>query len=91
MGELRTKREAVICGNPKFWLYLDHKVRERHGMTMEQMPNGTHTQQDALDFFKKACQLAPGEHVDMPKAEQMFERIVASFSAWLRTPEGNAA
>ena len=79
-------RQAAMLGElPAFGLYLDQRRRWRQGLSPEQLPDGTHTPQDAADAIREACGVksrAELDHNEMSGA--MFRRIVSDFGSWKR-------
>ncbi|MBB3142805.1 hypothetical protein [Halomonas organivorans] len=86
----RLAREAAMLGGlPVFGRYLDARRRRQHGMTEAQLPDGTHTPEDAADAIRQACGVVSRAELDHDEeAAAMFRRIVADFGNWKRRREG---
>lgn len=85
----RLAREAAMLGDlPVFGLYLDARRRRQHGMTEDQLPDGTHTPEDAADAIRRACGVQSRAELDHNEsAAAVFRRIVADFGSWKRRRE----
>ena len=81
----QAQRAAMLGANSRFQLYLDARKRHRHGLTLEQLPDGTHNAEDAADFIRQACGVESRADIDRDiHAESILRRIVADYSAWER-------
>lgn len=82
----RIARSAVmLCKNAAFRLYLDRRTRHKHGLQAWELPDGTHTEQDAKDFILKACGIASRAALDHnPQAAKTFKYIQRLFSQYQR-------
>ncbi|MGM0703869.1 MAG: hypothetical protein ACQEUG_15925 [Pseudomonadota bacterium] len=84
-GGPQARRAALLGANPRFRLYLDHRRRHAHGLSLAQLPNGTHTEQDAADFIRQACGVMSRAEIDhSDTARAMLDRIVADYQRWER-------
>ena len=84
-GSSQAQRAAMLGANPRFQLYLDARKRHRHGLTLEQLPDGTHNEEDAADFIRQCCGVESRADIDRDiHAESILRRIVADYSAWER-------
>jgi len=84
-GGPQSRRAAMMCQNPRFWLYLDAKRRAKHCMTYADLPDGTHTETDAADTIRKACGVKSRAEIDHnDHAREMLDRIVADYQRWER-------
>ncbi|RTR01959.1 hypothetical protein [Halomonas nitroreducens] len=84
-GGPQARRAAILCQNPRFRLYLDRRRRCQHGMAEGQLPDGTHTEQDAADAIRLACGVASRAEIDhSASARAMLDRIVADYQRWER-------
>ncbi|MCK2183529.1 hypothetical protein [Halomonas getboli] len=73
---------------PVFGLYLDARIRHQKGMTETQMPDGTHTPEEAADAIRRACGVESRADLDHnDDAAAMFRRIVSDFGNWKRRAE----
>ncbi|WP_110693312.1 hypothetical protein [Salinicola halophyticus] len=81
----QARRAALLGTNPRFRLYLDHRKRQRHSLTSEQLPDGTHTEEDVADTVRQACNIESRRELDTnDNARRMLDRIVADYQAWER-------
>ncbi|WP_322528963.1 hypothetical protein R5R73_04810 [Salinicola sp. LHM] len=81
----QARRAALLGTNPRFRLYLDARKRKRHELTLEQLPDGTHDEQDAADAIRQACGIRSRRELDTNhEARQMLDRIVSDYQAWER-------
>ncbi|SDO71998.1 hypothetical protein SAMN04487957_110117 [Halomonas shengliensis] len=77
------RQAAMLCEEPAFRLYLDHRRRQRLSLTRQQLPDGTHTGEDAADAIRQACGVNSRAQLDhLPEAASMFGRIVRDFHRW---------
>ena len=81
----QARRAALLGTNPRFRLYLDARKRTRHDLTLEQLPDGTHSEEDAADAIRQACGIRSRRELDTShEARQMLDRIVSDYQAWER-------
>lgn len=74
---------GMLCADPDFGLYLDARKRRRLGVTLEQLPDGTHSPEDAADTIRQACVVTSRAQLDhVPDAAAMFDRIVNDYRRW---------
>ena len=84
-GGPQSRRAAMLCQNPRFALYLDQRRRLRHGLALAYLPDGTHSEQDAIDFIRKSCGVASRAEIDhYATASVMLERIITDYQRWER-------
>ena len=84
-GGPQARRAAMLCQNTRFGLYLDQRQRTKHGLAPEQLPDGTHTPEDAADALRQACGVVSRAEIDHDEqAWQMLDRIVADYQRWER-------
>jgi hypothetical protein len=84
-GGRLAQRAAILGDLPAFGIYLDQRRRWREGLSPAQLPDGTHSPEDAADAIRQACGVASRaelDHNDMAAA--MFKRIVSDFGRWKR-------
>ncbi|MCK2042545.1 hypothetical protein KZO83_07565 [Chromohalobacter sp. TMW 2.2308] len=90
MGGRQARRAAMLCNDARFRLYLDARRRKRNRMTREQLPDGTHSAEDAADFIRGACGIGSRAALDHnAQAWQMFVRIVEDYNRWQRRQHQN--
>lgn len=81
----QARRAAMLGSNPRFRLYLDDRKRQRHNLTLEQLPDGTHSEEDAADTIRQACGIESRLELDINhEARRMLDRIVADYQSWER-------
>ena len=84
-GGRLAQQAGILCELPAFGLYLDHRRRWRESLTHSQLPDGTHTTEDAADAIRQACGVKSRAELDHNEmAAAMFQRIAADFSRWKR-------
>lgn len=84
-GGQQARRAAMLCQNPRFRLYLDQRRRRAHGLSLAQLPDGTHTEQDAVDWLRASCGVDSRAEIDHDdRAREMLDRIVADYQRWER-------
>ena len=71
---------AMLCQDPSFRLYLDRAQSVKGNVNI---PDGTHTEEDARDIITTACQITSraelGHNV---RAATKFRQIKAHFQRW---------
>ncbi|MEO1852742.1 hypothetical protein [Chromohalobacter sp.] len=71
---------GVLCRDPAFRLYLDRRARAKFGADV---PDGTHTEQDACDWVRKACGIQSRAELGTNKqAGATFRLIQNRFHRW---------
>lgn len=84
-GGQQARRAALLGQNPRFRLYLDDRRRRAHGLSAAQLPDGTHSAEDAADFIRQACGVTSRAEIDHSEtARAMLDRIVADYQRWER-------
>lgn len=84
-GGQQARRAALLGQNPRFRLYLDDRRRRAHGLSHSQLPDGTHSTEDAADFIRQACGVKSRAEIDhSDTARGMLDRIVADYQRWER-------
>ncbi|MBM7423845.1 hypothetical protein [Spongiibacter marinus] len=79
-GGALSRRAAMLCQAPEFRLWLD---RMRNAKYPIDIPDGTHTEEDARDFFLDACGIESRAELDhKPEAAAMFQKICKSYSRY---------
>ncbi|MGJ8518481.1 hypothetical protein LMG33810_002855 [Carnimonas sp. LMG 33810] len=82
VGATRTTRAVMMCKSGRFRLYLDWRIRKTHGLSTDDMPDGTHNEQDARDAICRACGVSSRSELDRPNAAAMFDRIERDYVRW---------
>ena len=76
-GGALSRRAAMLCQDPQFRLWLD---RMRNAKYPIDIPDGTHNEEDARDFFLVACNIKSRAELDHnQKAAAMFNKININF------------
>ncbi|WP_417544413.1 hypothetical protein [Marinobacter sp.] len=71
---------AMLCQEPAFRLYLDRAQSVKGNVNI---PNGTHTEEDARDLITTACQISSRAELDHNvRAATKFRQIKAHFQRW---------
>ncbi|CAM3308231.1 hypothetical protein [Halomonas lysinitropha] len=84
-GGTLARQAAMLCELPVFGLYLDQRRRWRQGLSPAQLPDGTHTPEDAADALRQACGIQSRAELDHnEQAAAMYRRIVADHMRWKR-------
>ncbi|WP_129138809.1 hypothetical protein [Modicisalibacter coralii] len=84
-GGLQSQRAWKLGTNDRFRLYLDHRRRHAHGLSTEQLPDGTHSEEDVAEFIREACGVTSRAEIDHnPDARAMLDRIVSDYQLWER-------
>ena len=74
---------GMLCQEPAFLLYLDQRRRWRESLATAQLPDGTHSAEDAADTIRQACGVTSRAQLDhQPEAANMFGRIVRDYHRW---------
>lgn len=84
-GGLQSRRAAMLCQNARFCLYLDQRRRQAHGLTLSDLPDGTHTSEDAADLIRQSCRVESRAEIDHNEsARVMLDKIIADYQRWER-------
>lgn len=82
-GGFMAQQAAMLCRDPVFRLYLDRRRRHKLDLAENQLPDGTHSEQDARDWLCAACQVASRAELDHNRqAERTFRMIRNRFNRW---------
>nr|WP_300309251.1 hypothetical protein [Halomonas sp.] len=74
---------AMLCQDPGFRLYLDHRKRHKLGLCISQLPDGTHSEQDAREWLCAACNIQSRAELDHhPQVAATFHAIRSRFRRW---------
>lgn len=80
-GGALSRRAAMLCQSAEFRLWLDRMRNAKHSIDI---PDGTHTEEDARDFFIRACGISSRAELDhKPEAAAMFNKINLAFQKYL--------
>lgn len=81
-GQL-ARAAAMLCQDAAFQLYLDRRRRHKHGLTPDQLPDGTHNDEDARDWLCQACGIESRAELDHnPYAAATFKGIRIRYGQW---------
>ncbi|UQI42504.1 hypothetical protein [Vreelandella venusta] len=84
-GGPNARRAAMLCQNPRFWLYLDNRWRSRNALEYREYPDGTFKAAGATRWLRKACGILSRAELDHnAEAAAMLEKVMASYQAWER-------
>ena len=76
-GGALSRRAAMLCQSAEFRLWLDRMRNAKYPM---HIPDGTHTEEDARDFFLDACKVQSRAELDHNQtAAAMFNKININF------------
>ena len=77
------RKAAMLCQAEGFHRYLDQARRARHGIDTNVLPDGTHKEEDAVDFIRTACGVESRADIDHePRAAHMLRRIITNYRRW---------
>lgn len=84
-GGQQARRAAMLCQNPRFWLYLDYRWRAKNALEYQEFPNGTYKAAGATRWLRKACGIQSRAELDHnDQARSMLERVIADYQRWER-------
>lgn len=84
-GGQQSRRAAMLCQNSRFGLYLDQRRRQANALDYAQLPDGTHSPSDCVDWLRKACGVQSRAEIDHDDdARAMLDKIVTDYSKWER-------
>lgn len=79
-GGFRARNAAMLCQDETFRLYLD---RRRTAKFQLDIPDGTHTADDARDFILQACGIQSRAELDHNQdAAITYRQIMYHFQRW---------
>jgi hypothetical protein len=79
----------MLCQDKAFQLYLDRRRRYKNQLSECQLPDGTHTTEDARDWLIAACKITSRAELDSnPAACQTFRMIRNRFNHWRARQKG---
>lgn len=89
-GGAYARQAAMLCQDEAFQLYLDRRRRFKHNLAEGQLPDGTHTAEDARDWLVAACKITSRAELDSnPQALQTFRMIRNRFNRWRARQKGD--
>jgi len=72
---------AMLCQDPEFRRYLDRAQSHKGGV---QIPDGTHSEEDARDLIVTVCNISSRAELDHNvRAATKFRQIKTHFQRWL--------
>lgn len=81
-GGAVAKRAAIVCQDKRFCLWLDRRRTAKFNMDV---PDGTHTADDAKDFVLRACEVESRRELDHnPTAANKFYNVLKHYNKFLR-------
>ena len=79
-GGFRARNAALLCQDETFRLYLD---RRRAAKFQLDIPDGTHTVDDAREFILQACGIQSRAELDHDQeAATVYRQIMHHFRRW---------
>jgi hypothetical protein len=86
------RQAAMLCRDARFRLYLDRRRRHKFGLSEQDLPDGTHNEQDARDWLCAACGIQSRAALDhQEQAATMFRTIRQRYGRWrLQSRQGDA-
>lgn len=80
MTNHHARAAGILCRDPVFRLYLDRRARARFGADV---PDGTHSEEDAGDWIRKACRISSRADIGTnQQAAATFRLIQNRFNRW---------
>lgn len=77
------RQAAMLCQDPAFRLYLDRRRRYKWNMSERDLPDGTHSEQDARDWLCAACRIQSRAELDHnAAAAETFRGVQQRFYRW---------
>ena len=78
-GGQQARRAAMLCQNPRFWLYLDYRWRAKNALEYREFPDGTYKAAGATRWLRKACGIQSRAELDHnPEAAAMLEKVLSA-------------
>lgn len=79
-GGYLARNAALLCQDEQFRLYLDRRRAAKFSL---EIPDGTHTVEDARDFIVAACGVSSRAELDHnPQAATVYRQIMHHFQRW---------
>ena len=77
------RQAAMLCKDELFWRYLDARTRAKNGLSQHDLPDGTHSEDDARSAICTACGVKSRSQIkDADGGMAMLGRIIRDFSRW---------
>ena len=79
-GGFLARNAALLCQDSSFRLYLDRRRAAKFGLDI---PDGTHTEDDARDFLLQACGISSRAELDHnPQAATIYRKVMHHYRRW---------
>lgn len=79
-GGYLARKAAMLCQDSQFRLYLDRRRAAKFNMDI---PDGTHTEEDARDFILAACGISSRAELDHnQEAATVYRQIMYHYQRW---------
>lgn len=73
---------GILCNDERFRLWLDRRRCAKFNMDI---PDGTHTVEDAREFILRVCEIQSRKELNTsPEAANRFGMVVNHYRKWLR-------
>ncbi|WP_110686987.1 hypothetical protein [Salinicola aestuarinus] len=80
MSQHHARAAGILCRDASFRLYLDRRARAKFNADV---PDGTHSDQDASEWIRRACDVTSRAELDTnPQAAATFRLIQNRFNRW---------
>ena len=80
-GGYLARKAAMLCQDDQFRLYLDRRRAAKFDL---EVPDGTHTEDDARDFILMACGIDSRAELDHDQqAATIYRQIMHHFRRWI--------
>lgn len=77
------RQAAMLCKDEAFWRYLDARTRAKNGLSLNDLPDGTHCEDDARMAICTACGVKSRAQIkDADGGMVMLGKIIRDFSRW---------
>ena len=79
-GGYLARKAAMLCQEDQFRLYLDRRRAAKFALDI---PDGTHTEEDARDFILTACGIDSRAELDhSQQAATIYRQIMYHYQRW---------
>ncbi|ERS12566.1 hypothetical protein Q673_02845 [Marinobacter sp. EN3] len=79
-GGFLARNAALLCQDSQFRLYLDRRRAAKFNLDI---PDGTHTEEDAREFILQACGIQSRAQLDhSPQAATVYRQIRYHYQRW---------